>query len=168
VHVDATFDAFVAARSTALLRLAYLLTGDQYRAEDLVQEALVKVGLRWHRIGLAGAEAYARRVLVREHATFWRRLHNRREVTVAALPDQVSHTVDLDLRLVVRQALAHLTVKQRAVLVLRYFEDLPEGQVAELMNCSVGTVRSQTARALARLRVVAPELDHSCDREVRP
>jgi RNA polymerase sigma-70 factor (sigma-E family) len=166
--VDATFDAFVAARSTALLRLAYLLTGDQYRAEDLVQDALVKVGLRWHRIGLAGAEAYTRRVLVREHATFWRRPRNRRELTVAVLPDQLVEPVDLDLRLAVRQALARLTPKQRAVLVLRYFEDLPEAQVADLLNCSVGTVRSQTARALARMRLLAPELDHSCDQEARP
>jgi RNA polymerase sigma-70 factor (sigma-E family) len=166
--VDATFDAFVAARSTALLRLAYLLTGDQYRAEDLVQDTLIKVGLRWRWIGQAGAYAYARQVLIREHATFWRRLRNRREVSTADVPDRAGLQVDVDLRLTIRQALTRLTVKQRAVLVLRYFEDLPERQVADLLGCSVGTVRSQTAKALARLRTLAPELGRPFDEEVQP
>ena len=158
-----SFDAFVAARTGALLRTAYLLTGDQQLAEDLVQTALVKASLRWRRIVAKGPpEAYVRTVLYREHVSVWRR--RRLDEVLApelpeprrpAAPDFVDELAESDR---VRAALVLLPPRQRAVLVLRYFEDRPEGEVATMLGCSVGTVRSHNARGLARLRQVVPEL----------
>lgn len=150
---------FVANRSPALLRLARLLSGgDQYAAEDLVQNALVKVAARWHRI--EEPEAYVRQVLYRQQISRWRLRWRQRELTVAAPPDLATSdgAGAADMRIVIRQALARLTPRQRAVLVLRYFEDLPEADVARLLGCSVGTVRSTTHRSLAKLRRLCPEL----------
>ncbi|MFF7652911.1 SigE family RNA polymerase sigma factor [Streptomyces sp. NPDC007983] len=155
------FRAFVAARSPALMRSATLLTGgDTHAAEDLLQTALAKAAGRWGR--LESPEAYVRQVLYRQQVSLWRLLRSRRETTVAELPDTPARedgTGAAELRILVRRALARLTARQRAMLVLRYFEDCPEREVAELLGCSVGTVRSTTHRALARLRTLVPELD---------
>ena len=160
---DGSFDAFVAARTGALLRTAYLLTGDQQLAEDLVQSALVKASLRWRRIVAKGhPEPYVRTVLYREHVSSWRR-RKVAEVLAAELPeprrptapDFVDELAESDS---IRAALLRLPPRQRAVLVLRYFEDRPEGEVAAMLGCSVGTVRSHNARGLARLRQVVPDM----------
>jgi RNA polymerase sigma-70 factor (sigma-E family) len=153
------FDAFVAARTPALLRTAYLLTSDQHLAEDLVQTALAKASLRWSRIAPGAAEAYVRKAMYHEQVSWWRR----RRVAESAgdtMPERgvADRTDAVDARLAMRAALARLGRRQRAVLVLRYFEDLTETQVADALGCSVGTVKSQTSKALARLRASAPEL----------
>lgn len=171
--MDATsqesFLEFVTNRSTALLRTAVLLSGgDRHAGEDLLQNALLKAAGRWHRID--EPEAYVRQILYRQQISRWRLKGRRRELTVAEPPDPGADTRTAygtgdsdgtgaaELRLVMRDALSRLTARQRAVLVLRYFEDLPEADVARLLGCSVGTVRSTTHRSLARLRALAPEL----------
>ncbi|MFE4612377.1 SigE family RNA polymerase sigma factor [Streptomyces niveus] len=169
--MDATsqesFLEFVTNRSTALLRTAVLLSGgDRHAGEDLLQNALMKAAGRWHRID--EPEAYVRQILYRQQVSRWRLKGPRKELTVAEPPDPADGirtapaadgTGAAELRLVMRDALSRLTARQRAVLVLRYFEDLPEADVARLLGCSVGTVRSTTHRSLARLRALAPELD---------
>jgi len=149
------FEALVETRSTGLLRTAYLLTGDWGTAEDLLQTALAKTWFHWSSIRDHGAaEAYVRKVMSRTSATWWRRKWHGERPT-EALPevlsgDDVFH--DADRRELLRQALAALPPKQRAIVVLRFYEDLSEVQVAELLGCSLGTVKSTTSRALARLR----------------
>ncbi|MCT9931591.1 SigE family RNA polymerase sigma factor [Planotetraspora sp. A-T 1434] len=157
------FREFVSARSPALMRLGFLLTGgDQHAAEDLVQTALVKSLSRWSRID--DPEAYIRQVMYRQQISWWRLAWRQRETPVAEPPEPPDRTAagdgthQADLRLVLRRALARLTPRQRAVVVLRYFEDLPEDAVARILGCSVGTVRSTAHRSLARLRSTAPEL----------
>jgi RNA polymerase sigma-70 factor (sigma-E family) len=149
------FGEFVAARSPALLRAAWLLTGDRATAQDLVQAALVRTWARWTRLERAdNAEAYVRRVMVTTYATWWRRRW-RAEVPTPVLPDGAQAGdafAASDLRSQVRAALAELPRRQRAVIVLRYFEDLTEAQTAAALGISVGTVKSQAAKALARLR----------------
>jgi RNA polymerase sigma-70 factor (sigma-E family) len=167
VVVDAAderaFRDFVAARSPALMGLAYLLTGgDQHAAEDLVQSSLAKVVTRWRRI--EDPEAYVKRTMYHQRISTWRLAWRRHETSMAEPPDTVAAadgTGAVDLRLALRQALARLTPRQRTVLVLRYFEDLPEDRIARLMGCSVGTVRSTSHRALARLRTLSTELTHA-------
>ncbi|MGW2422465.1 SigE family RNA polymerase sigma factor [Streptomyces sp. NPDC001709] len=167
-----SFRQFVAGRSSALLKTAVLLTGgDRHAAEDLLQNALVKAAGRWQRID--EPEAYVRRILYRQQISRWRLKWRRREVTVAEPPEtRAGHTPDAsgaaELRLVLRTALSRLTARQRTVLVLRYFEDLPEADVARILGCSVGTVRSTTHRSLARLRELAPELAALDPRQQRP
>ncbi|GAA0941413.1 SigE family RNA polymerase sigma factor [Nonomuraea longicatena] len=158
------FRDFVLARQQALMRTAYLLTGDPHLAEDLLQTVLVKVAGKWGRLAKDGnPEAYTRRALVNQYIS-WRRRH-RPEVPSARppdhVPDRAAYHDDTALdRIVLGQALAKLAPRQRAVIVLRFWEDLTEAQTADLLRCSVGTVKSQTHHALARLRVVAPELAH--------
>jgi RNA polymerase sigma-70 factor (sigma-E family) len=159
---EASFDAYVAARSRALLRSAYLLTGDQQLAEDLVQSALVKASLRWARLVDRGdPEPWIRTVMYREHVSWWRR-RRLPEQLAAEPPEPRSTTTDfvdeLAQAAALRGALLQLPPRQRAVVVLRHFEDRPEGEVASLLGCSVGTVRSQNARGLAHLRRVVPAL----------
>ncbi|WP_141581678.1 SigE family RNA polymerase sigma factor [Actinomadura sp. WMMA1423] len=154
------FREFVEARSTALMRLAYLLTGgDQHAAEDVLQTALFKTAARWDDI--ENPEAYVRRVMYRQQASSWRPAWRRREAQVAVPPEESAPdgTSAVDLKLAVRGALACLTPRQRLVLALRFLEDLPEAEVARILGCSVGTVRSTTHRSLARLRRLAPELN---------
>jgi RNA polymerase sigma-70 factor (sigma-E family) len=151
------FDAFVVARGPALLRTAYLLTGDRHLAEDLLQAALTKSFRHWTRIVSGSPEAYVRQVMARENVSWWRR----RKLTELVMPDVPERAAPGDAReqrLVLDQALRRLTAKQRAVLVLRFYDDLSELQTSRVLGCSVGTVKSQTHRALGRLRVVAPEL----------
>ena len=149
---DEAFEAYVAGRRRALLRAAWLLTGDWHLAEDLVQTALAKAYLAWRRID--EPDAYVRRVLVTTYVTWWRRRWNGEQPT-DELPDTAADAVDADLRRQVRDVLRTLPRRQRAVVVLRYFEDLTEAETAAALGCSVGTVKSQHARAMARLRTSA-------------
>lgn len=149
------FTAWAAGAERRLLRSAYLLTGDLHRAEDLVQEALVKVALRWERVRDGNPTAYARTIVVRDNISWWRR---RRELPMEAPEDLAAVSSDPDAALVVRRALGRLTPKQRAVVVLRHFDDLSVEEVATTLGVSAGTVKSQNAAALARLRDGAPEL----------
>ena len=153
---EAELSEWVVGAERRLLRSAYLLTGDLHRAQDLVQEALVKVALRWPRLRDGNPTAYALKILVRENISWWRR---RREVPLGDddAPDG-SVSSDPETALVVRRALARLTPAQRAVVVLRHFEDLTERETAEILGISIGTVKSQNSAALARLRTGAPEL----------
>lgn len=149
---EAEFDAFVVARSQALLRTAYLLTQDEGLAEDLLQTALTKSWFAWRRID-GPPEAYVRRVLVTTSASWWRRRWSGERPT-ETLPERavaVDQAGDQDLW----DAIGHLPPRQRAVIVLRYLEDRTEVETAELLDCSVGTVKSQASKALAKLRVDA-------------
>lgn len=152
---EAAFTQFAAARSQALARTAYLLTGDRQLAEDLVQHTLLQTARHWHRID-GQPEAYARRVLYHANISRWRRKRVP-EVSLGAY-DAPAPAADPDLRLTFEQALARLTVRQRTLLVLRYFEDLTEVQTAQALGISPGTVKSSTRQALSRLRTLAPEL----------
>lgn len=149
------FTAWAVSAERRLLRSAYLLTGDLHRAEDLVQEALVKVALRWDRLRVGNPTAYARTIVVRDHISWWRR---RREFPTDPPDDLASVSSDPDAALVVRRALGRLTPKQRAVVVLRHFDDLSVEETASVLGVSIGTVKSQNAVALERLRTGAPEL----------
>jgi RNA polymerase sigma-70 factor (sigma-E family) len=146
------FEEFVAARSAALWRSAYLLTGDRHRAEDLLQTALVKAWRKWDSIARReAAEAYVRAALVTTYTDWWRRRWNG-EVATEHLPERPAEVADAAVRRDVLSALARLPRGQRAVIVLRFFDDLTERQAAEALGVSVGTVKSQTAKALATLR----------------
>ncbi len=145
------FEEYVAARGAALWRSAWLLTGDRHRAEDLVQTALMKCWRRWDRIGEGGVEAYVRRTMVTTYTDWWRRRWNG-ELPTAELPETPDTDRDPGVRQDVVNALARLPRGQRAVVVLRYFDDLSEAQTAAALGISVGTVKSQTSRALRTLR----------------
>jgi RNA polymerase sigma-70 factor (sigma-E family) len=152
---EAAFEAFVAARSGDLLRTAVLLTRDRGHAEDLVQTALVKAYRRWSRIERTDPYAYVRRILVTTAAS-WLRLRRTQEIVALpahdpAGPDDTEAFAERDR---MTDALATLPPRMRAVLVLRYAEDLSEAATAEVLGCSVHTVKSQTVRGLARLRTV--------------
>jgi RNA polymerase sigma-70 factor (sigma-E family) len=156
---ERNFRNFVAARGPALMRLGFLLTGgDQHAAEDLVQSALSKAVPRWSRID--APESYVRQAMYRQQVSWWRRPANRRETARAELPERPGPdpTGAVDLRLALREALATLTPRQRAVLVLRYLEDMSERDVAEVLGVTVGTVRSTAHRSLALLRRTGPAL----------
>ena len=160
---DDGFTEFATARLGALSRIAYLLTGDHHAAEDLLQNALVNVASRWSRVATAqDPMAYVRKVLYHELVSSWRRSrHLRSELTTDQPPEERGprdEAADTVRRLVIEQALAKLPPRQRAVIVLRYFEDLSEADAAAVLGCSVGTVKSQAHHALARLREMAPEL----------
>lgn len=151
------FRDYVAARQRALLRTARMLTGNQHTAEDLVQAALERVWPRWSRIVRDGdPDAYVRRVLVNTYSTWWRRKW-RREAPTEDLPDVAAPDVfgDADLADALRRLMPTLTPRQKAVVVLRFYEDLSEAATADALGCSVGTVKSQTSKALARLRLMA-------------
>lgn len=151
------FREFVRVETPALMRAAYLLTGDAHHAEDLVQSTLAGVALRWRTVG-ENPRAYTRKALYHQAVSLWRWRGRRPESLLAVLPEVIADSADHERRLVVRAALGKLTPRQRAVLVLRYFEDLSESDTAAVLGCSVGTVKSQTRHALSRLRVLAPEL----------
>ena len=145
-----SFEAFVIARRGALLRTAYLLTGNDADAEDLVQTTLLKAVPAWARI-LDHPEPYVRRILARESVSRHRR-RRWREVATADVPETavVADPTDKES---LRRSLLTLAPRQRAVIVLRYYEDLTERETAEVLGISVGTVKSQTRDALARLRL---------------
>ena len=144
------FVEYVAAGRAALLRTAYLLTGQHDDAEDLVQVALVKAVPRWRRIS-DDPEPYVRRILLNENISRWRG-RRWREHPADVLPESAVADPDLDRREVMRRALLQLAPRQRAVVVLRYYDDLTERQTAELLGIRVGTVKSQSRDALTRLR----------------
>ena len=147
----ADFEEFVVARRAALLRTAYLLTGDHHDAEDLVQSALVKVVPKWRRIK-DRPEPYVRQVLARESVSRWRG-RRWREVTTDVVPEATRHdTADREDRISLLEDLRRLSPRQRAVLVLRYFDDLTEADTAAALGISVGTVKSHARDALAHLR----------------
>lgn len=151
---------YLLARQQSLVRTAYLLTGDWQQAEDLVQTAMVKVWPRWSRVVAGGdPDAYVRRVLVTTYATWWRRRW-RGERPSDRLPERPVDDGALgavDDRDALGRLLFELPPRQRAVVVLRFYEDLSEAQAAEVLGCSVGTVKSQTSKALARMRAAVQE-----------
>jgi RNA polymerase sigma-70 factor (sigma-E family) len=147
---------YVAARQRALLRTARMLTGDEQMAEDLVQTTLERVWPHWQRVARdRDPDAYVRRVMVNTYSSWWRRKW-RGERPTSDLPEITTPDDDFaraDLADALRRLLPTLTPRQRAVLVLRYYEDLTETATADVLGCSVGTVKSQTSKALARLRL---------------
>jgi RNA polymerase sigma-70 factor (sigma-E family) len=148
------FREFVTARSAALLRTAYLLAGDWATAEDLLQTALTKTYLAWKRLGqIEAVEPYARRVLVNTATSWWRRRwHGERPTEFLperAAPDNLEEQLERD---VLWKHVKALPTRQRAVLVLRFYEDMSEAQTAAMLQISPGTVKSQTSRALGTLR----------------
>ena len=165
------FDEFVVARSGALLRTAYLLTHDHALAEDLLQTALAKAWFAWGRVE-DHPEAYVRRILVNTYATWWRRKWNG-EVATEELPERSAPagTDAVEAGHDLWRAMERLPRRQRAVVVLRYFEDLTEAQTADALGCAVGTVKSQTSKALAKLRIdpalADTEIDHHSEKEAR-
>jgi RNA polymerase sigma-70 factor (sigma-E family) len=151
VTVTADFDEFVAARSTRLLRTAYLLTRDHALAEDLLQTALTKAWFAWSRID-GDPEPYVRRILVNTFASWWRRKWNG-EHAYADLPETPDRAEPTEDRHDLWTAMGRLPRRQRAVVVLRFVEDLSEAETARLLGVSAGTVKSQTSKALAKLRI---------------
>jgi RNA polymerase sigma-70 factor (sigma-E family) len=151
---DAEFTELVRARSGALLRTAYLILGDHALAQDLVQEALTKVYVAWPRIQKhEGADAYARAVVVNTAISWKRRKGWRSERSVGEVPEPATPTDDVpDVRLAVWRTLQSLPPRQRAAIVLRYYEDLSVSETAQLMGCADGTVKSQVSQGIARLR----------------
>jgi RNA polymerase sigma-70 factor (sigma-E family) len=150
-NADESFRRFVVAHRRSLLRSAFLLTGDRGHAEDLVQTALLKTYRHWDRvIGRGDPTAYVHRVLVTTSTSWWRRLSATEQV-IETMPDRAADPEQMrDDELL--QALRALPPRMRAVVVLRFYEDRSEAQTAELLGCSVGTVKTQTFRAMARLR----------------
>jgi RNA polymerase sigma-70 factor (sigma-E family) len=152
---------FVASRAPALMRVAYLLTGDRHAAEDLFQSALARTIPRWRDLRHTDPEGYLRTVMYREQVSWWRRLRRYRETLLTGGDDRAGPDLfgGTDVRLAMRAALRALPPTQRTVVVLRYYEDLTETQVAAALGCSVGTVRSRTHRAVARLRQLLPDIE---------
>ncbi|WP_109474328.1 SigE family RNA polymerase sigma factor [Ornithinimicrobium cavernae] len=155
------FREFVVGRSPSLLRTAWMLTGDAEGAEDLLQTALARTWPHWSRVSQGHPEAYVRQVMVHTNASwrarFWTR-EKATDLTAAGVGIPTQAYADTDLsgpvtdRVVLAEALAQLSVRQRQAVVLRYFDDLSVEAVAQIMGCSAGTVKSQTAKALVRLR----------------
>lgn len=155
VAAPADFESWMVARQGRLLRTAYLLTGDVHAAEDLVQTALAKLYLAWDRVSAsASVDAYARKIIVNEHASTWRRLWRHREV----VSDTSTYDVPVQAQeydgvaAALWETVRSLPARQRAVVVLRYYEQLSERETAEALGVSVGTVKSQASRALDTLR----------------
>jgi RNA polymerase sigma-70 factor (sigma-E family) len=165
---EQSFSRWAGERQLSLLRTAVLLTGDRHRAEDLVQDALTQVAVRWSRLRDGHPDAYARQVIVRGNISWWRK--HRREV-VLDLYDADGATTGAedtaDRRMVLDRALDTLTPRQRATVVLRYYDDLSERETAEVLGVSTGTVKSQTHLALRRLREASPELAELLGEETR-
>ncbi|HET6484363.1 MAG TPA: SigE family RNA polymerase sigma factor [Actinoplanes sp.] len=160
---EADYAHFVRTRTHALLRSAYLLTGDQHLAEDLVQETLARTHRAWQRLDRTeNAEAYARKIMYHAQVSIWRRPRVAEVLPADYEPDQRQGGDDpADAaveRLELRRALLTLSARQRAVIVLRFFEDHTETEAARLLGVSVSTVKTQTGRALDRLRTLLPEL----------
>jgi RNA polymerase sigma-70 factor (sigma-E family) len=163
---DADFAAYMQARQASLLRTAYLLTGDRHNAEDLVQTSLAKLYLAWDKVkDRDSIDGYVRRIMVNENNSLWRRGWKKREWATETLPEGQAHDeYDEGERGALWAAVQTLPKKARAVVVLRYYEQLSEAETAEILGISVGTVKSQASRALATLRERAPEL-HPRNRE---
>jgi RNA polymerase sigma-70 factor (sigma-E family) len=169
------FERFAAIHADALLRNAYLMAGDRGEAEDLVQECLLRLARKWPRVrSMEHPGAYARRVLFNLILDGGRHRARRRTELLAVevtdgrgASDETTAALEAHLELV--QALGGLPARQRAVLVLRYFADLPEAEVASILDCSLGTVKSSTSRGLQRLRrTLDPAASLSADDETSP
>ncbi|MEU8253203.1 SigE family RNA polymerase sigma factor [Micromonospora inaquosa] len=152
-----TYEEFADTRLAPLLRYAVMLTGDPHQAQDLVQETMVRVQLNWRRVARADSpERYVRRMLTNQYID-WRRgswvrrvlLRGEPDASMPALTDHAQSAVDRDQ---IWSWLSRLPRRQRAALVLRYYEDLPDIEIADILGCAVGTVRSSISRALATLR----------------
>jgi RNA polymerase sigma-70 factor (sigma-E family) len=152
---DPAFRDYVRARRQALLRTAYLLTGNLADAEDLVQSALAKTYLAWHRIEDRSAlDSYVRRAMVNTQISWWRR-RRLEEFPTDEIPDQatVDYPVSTDVQEALRRAIDRLPQRMRAAVMLRYYEDMTEAEVAEVLGVSIGTVKSTVSRAVAKLRI---------------
>ncbi|WP_440065224.1 SigE family RNA polymerase sigma factor [Streptosporangium sp. OZ121] len=152
--MDDGFDAYVATRYERLRHTAHLLTGNRATAEDLVQTALAKAWVAWRRIE-GDPDPYVHRIIVNTHASWWRRKW-RDEVPAEHLPERADprdFTAEVGSRQMLREAIGGLSGRQRAVIVLHYFEELTLAQCADVLGCSLGTVKTQLGRALKRLRV---------------
>jgi RNA polymerase sigma-70 factor (sigma-E family) len=153
-HAEA--NAFVQRSGAALRRLAFVLTGNLNDADDLLQTTLVKVIWSWQRVSRAeNPDAYVKRMMVNAASTTWRRRKSNREVLLAHPPDRATPdggTAQTENRAVLMAALGRLPARQRAIVLLRYHEDMSEADTATLLQCSVGTVKSQASRGLARMR----------------
>jgi RNA polymerase sigma-70 factor (sigma-E family) len=169
VDRDTDFTAYLEARQARLLRTAYLLTGDLHQAEDLLQTSLAKLYLAWDRVNdRASVDAYVRRIMVNELNSIWRRPWRRREITTDVVPERapVHDRYDEGVAAAVWDVVQTLPRRARAVIVLRYYEQLSEAETAEVLGIAVGTVKSQTSRALAALRERTPtELDPAAGEE---
>jgi RNA polymerase sigma-70 factor (sigma-E family) len=160
------FEEFASTQYAALLRTAYLLTQNRATAEDLVQATLAKCWLVWKRIANDNPTPYVRRTMLNTYTAWWRRRWNSEYPT-----EDLPHTQDpgghsgVESRTDLAEALRRLPKRMRAVIVLRYYEDLTEAETARLLNCSVGTVKSQSSRALAKLRIDPSLLDHTPAKE---
>jgi RNA polymerase sigma-70 factor (sigma-E family) len=151
---DAEYSEFVAAAWGSLYRTAYLMVGNHALAEDLVQTALTNTYASWHKVREVGAaRAYARTAVVRSATTWFRTRARQREHTTDDLPE-APYTPEHSTRPVLLDALRKLPPRQRAVVVLRFYEDLSVAQVAHTLGCSEGTVKSQTSDALGKLRIL--------------
>ena len=151
---DAEYAEFVAAAWRPLYRTAYLMVGNHAQAEDLVQTALTNTYASWHKVrDLGAAQAYARTAVVRSATSWFRTPARRREHLTAELPE-TPYVTDHSTRPVLLDALRQLPPRQRAVVVLRFYEDLSVAQAAHALGCSEGTVKSQTSDALGRLRAL--------------
>ncbi|MFD0557235.1 RNA polymerase sigma-70 factor (sigma-E family) [Stackebrandtia endophytica] len=154
------FEEFARATTPSLLRAAYLLTGDQHLAEDLVQTALARTHRYWRRISnKTHAASYTRKTMYHLQVSHWRRRRFKEQLSDTP-PERTTsgHADDVDLKLSLRHALAQLTARQRAVVVLRYFEDRSVAETAVILRCSEGSIKSHTFRALNRLRESLPSL----------
>jgi RNA polymerase sigma-70 factor (sigma-E family) len=151
-----SFETWARARQQTLVRWAYVVTGDFQRAEDLVQEALVRAAIRWDTLRDGNPDAWVRTVVFRDNVSWWRR-HRRERLTDQPFGGSTPRS-DTDAAVVLHAALATLTRAQRAVLVLRYVADLSVADTAETLGVSEGTVKKQASVALTRLRTTAPEL----------
>lgn len=151
-----SFEAWAMARQQTFVRNAFLMTGDFQRAEDLVQEALIRAAERWGVLQTGNPDAWVRTVMYRQHVSWWRR--TRHELTVERVPDAATHS-DIETGLLLRDALAQLTARQREVVILRFIEDLSVADAAAALGVTQGTVKKQTSVALGRLREIAPELE---------
>jgi RNA polymerase sigma-70 factor (sigma-E family) len=165
------FERFAAVHADELIRTAYLMVGDRGDAEDIVQECMLRLARKWPRVRkMEHSGAYARRVMV-NLVLDGRHRRARRTLELAASPPELAPAsgdplaASLDARADLIWALGELSPRQRAVLVLRYFSDLPEGEVATILGCSVGTVKSSASRALARLRLTLEESETEPDGE---
>ncbi len=159
---DADFSAYMSARQAALYRTAYLLAGDHAGAEDLLQNAFAKLYLSWDRVRDREAlDGYVRRIMVNENNSLWRRAWKRREHSTDVLPETGTvDTYDDGMGGALWSFVQTLPPKQRSVIVLRYYEQLSEAEIADVLGVSVGTVKSQASRALAGLRARAPRSLH--------
>jgi len=175
---ERAFESFVVARTPALLRTAYLLCGDQHLAEDLVQVSLARTAARLPRVREPAAlEAYVRRAIYHEQVNRWRRRRVPEDLGSVDEPRTGRHAAGgpfesdaAETRVMVREALRAVAPRQRAVLVLRFFEDLTERETAAALGCSIGTVKTQTRKALQRIIERCPELTELAPtrKEARP